>query len=656
MRIAPIFPLLLMVFCSLQTTKAQTAEPNLKWGKPTDTELKMTEYAADKEADVVELCRMVDVNYDWIANDFRVFYRVKCRLKVLKPEGKRVGNQVVSVHIGGVNRVEVLAGLKATTYNLENGKVVKTKMESSMVHEEMYDKTTKLIKFSVPQVREGSVIEYEYRVESPFYYDLHDWYAQKDFPVAYTKYDLERPEWFSFNLDQTGMALLEHRSGSQSRIFSGASINCVEDVFIGRDLPALKGDDFVWCAEDFCAKVTHELKGVYVPGVVHKNYTAKWEDIDKMLHNDDEFGGRIKKNSPLKDEIAAAGIPSISDPRERAVACWQLLKKKVRWNGNYAFWAKSGNKVLKEGTGSNADINFLYINMLHDAGVEANPVVLRLRNRGRLPMSHASLKYLSTFVVGIQEDDSTTTYMDASAEDGYLNVLPAELLTEMARVIRKDQQGKWVDLLKNTRSVENTTIQATLNGEGNISGNRATNYIGEAAASLRRKWRMAKDSIDLINDMQEKDGIEISQYQLDGRYDFSPTVREVISFTKKCTTAGDLIYLNPLVIIPQKNNPFTADTRNLPVEFPYSQREVVNVTLKLPEGWLVEEIPQSIVLKFEGITARIVIRQNGNMLQAQYKLDVDRTFFSQQQYQDLKNFIDKLVESNKQIITLKKKA
>ena len=90
MRIAPIFPLLLMVFCSLQTTKAQTAEPNLKWGKPTDTELKMTEYAADKEADVVELCRMVDVNYDWIANDFRVFYRVKCRLKVLKPEGKRV--------------------------------------------------------------------------------------------------------------------------------------------------------------------------------------------------------------------------------------------------------------------------------------------------------------------------------------------------------------------------------------------------------------------------------------------------------------------------------------------------------------------------------------------------------------------------------------
>jgi hypothetical protein len=132
-------------------------------------------------------------------------------------------------------------------------------------------------------------------------------------------------------------------------------------------------------------------------------------------------------------------------------------------------------------------------------------------------------------------------------------------------------------------------------------------------------------------------------------------VRETISFTKTCTTAGDLIYLNPLVFIPQHKNPFTADTRELPVEFPYSQRETFNVMLKLPEGWQVEETPQPIILKFDGITARIGVQQNGEMLQTQYKLDISQTFFSQQQYQDLKSFLDKLVESNKKIITLKKK-
>ena len=646
---------LLLAFCALNAV-AQTAEPNLKWGKPTDAELKMTEYDGDKEADAVELCRVVRASYDWVNNDFRVIYRVKCRLKVLKPDGKQVGDQTISLRMSDIShKIEIVGGLKATTFNLEGGKVVKTKMESSMVHEELYDKNTKLVKFSVPQVRVGSVIEYEYRVESDFYYDLHDWYAQKSIPVAYTRYELAVPEWFAFNLDQTGMAHLEHTNDGSTLVIGDEHLNVKEDTFVGRNLPALNDDDYVWCAEDFGAKITHELKGIYVPGAVYKDYTAKWEDIDKTLLYDEEFGGRIKKSSPLKADIAAAGIPAISDAKERAVACWLLLKKRVKWNGDYAFWAKSGNKTLKEGTGTNADINFLYINMLHDAGIEANPVVLRLRDHGRLPLTHASLKYLSTFVVGIQLNDSTTAYMDASAEDGYLNVLPPRLLTEMARVVRKDRQGEWVNLLKTAQSVETSTVQGTINEEGRISGSIMTSSIGEAAANLRKRWRTAKDSTDVIHDMQERDEIEIMHYQLDGRHDFSPMVKETVNFTKTCTTAGDLIYLNPLVFIPQPKNPFTADQRNLPVEFPYSQRETRNVLLKLPEGWQVEEMPQPIILKFDGITARIVVRQNGDMLQTQYRLDVNRTFFTQQQYQDLKSLLDRLVESNKQIITLKKK-
>ena len=640
---------------------AMAQEPNLKWGKPTDEELAMTEYAGDRDADAVELCRIVEVNYNWLAGDFRVYYRVRCRLKVLKADGKRVGDQVITLRRSdNSSSQETVTGLKATTYNLEgdgqqsSGKVVKTKMESSMVHEELYDKTTKLIKFSAPQVRVGSVIEYEYRVESDFYFDLRDWYAQKSIPVAYTKYELAVPEWFSFNLDQTGMTLLEHQSKNGTLVIGETHLNVNEDIFIGRNLPALKDDDYVWCANDFGVKITHELRGIYVPGAVYKDYASSWEDIDKMLLADEEFGGRIKRSSPLKDEILSSGIAAISDPRERAAACWQLLSKKVKWNGDYAFWAKPGTKVLKEGTGTNADINFLYINMLHDAGLEAYPVVLRLRNHGRLPLSHASLKYLSTFVVGIQVNDSITDYMDASAEDGYLNVLPPWLLTEMARSIRKDRQGEWVNLLKRTQSVETTVVQATLDEEGLISGVRMTNYVGESAANIRKKWRMSKDSIDIIHDMQERDEMEITQYKLEGRHDFSPKVRETIGFTKSSTTAGNLIYLNPLVFIPQQKNPFTAETRELPVEFPYSQRETLNLMLTLPDGWQVEDMPQPIILLFDGITARILVQQDGNILKAQYRMEINNTFYSQQQYADLKSFLDKLVESNKSIITLKK--
>ena len=652
---------LLVLCCWLaMTVSAQTTiEPNLKWGKPTQQELTMTEYAADKDADAVELFRDVNVYYAFINGDFRVINNVKCRLKVLKPEGKHVADGEILIWRNSSNDThEVVRALKATAYNLENGKVVKTKMESSSVHEEELDTNDKLLKFSVPQVRVGTVIEYEYRLESDYYYQLRDWYAQSDIPVLYTRYSVSIPEWLSFHIEESGMNTLEKQTDSNSLTVGEEHVNTEEHIFIGRNLPALKDDDYVWRAEDYGSKVTHELQGIYIPGYVHKNYSSTWKDIDERLEKDDEFGGRIKKSSPLKDDILAAGIPQIADSRERFEAIWKMLTKRVRWNGSYAFWAKSGNKVLKEGTGTNADINFLLINMLHDAGIEAEPVVLRLRNRGRLPLSHASLKYLSTFVVAIELNDSTTAFFDSSVEDGYLNVLPACLSVERARLIRKGKSktGGWVNLQTIAQGTTRSIIQATLTEDGQLSGTMTNALSGEAAATLRKRWRTAKDSTELIHQMQEDNDFTISDYQLQGRHDFSPNLRETITFTKQCSTADGIIYLNPLVVAPINKNPFTAETRNLPVELPYRQRETVNVMLTLPDGWQIEETPKPIVLKFDGITARIMSSQNGNQLSVAYKLDIQRTFFTQQQYQDLKAFMEKLVESCKNIITLTKTA
>jgi len=651
---------LLVLCCWLAMTAfAQTTiEPNLKWGKPTQQELTMTEYAADKDADAVELYRNVDVYYVFVNGDFRVINEVKCRLKVLKPEGKRVADHEIGVRLSSSSSVpETVRALKAVAYNMEDGKVVKTKMENSMVHEEQIDKSEKLLKFSVPQVRVGTVIEYEYRLESDFYFQLRDWYAQSSIPVLYTKYSVRIPEWLVFHLEETGSINLEKKEEHASMSIGEELINTDEQSFVARNLPALKDDDYIWCAEDYGCKVTHELQSVTIPGYVYKDYSSKWEDIDNALWTDEEFGGRIKKNSPLKEEIAAAGIPQIANHQERIEAVWKLLSQRVKWNGDYAFWAKSGNKVLKEGTGTNADINFLFINMLHDAGINATPVVLRLRNRGRLPLTHASLKYLSTFVVSIDMNDSTTVYFDSSAEDGYLNVLPACLSVERARLVEKGKPGMWVNLQQNTAlSTERTFIKASLDGDGKISGTLTSALSGESAAALRKKWRTAKDSIDVIHQMQENKEIEIADYQLQGRHDFSPNMNESYSFTKQCSSTDDIIYLNPLVIAPLNKNPFTDETRNLPVELPYRQRETVNVALTLPDGWKIEETPKPIVLKFDGITARIMSSQNGNQLSVVYKLDIQRTFFTQQQYQDLKAFMEKLVENSKNIITLTKTA
>ena len=640
--------------------KSETIEPNLKWGKPTDQELQMTEYAADKDAEAVVLYHKTDVSYQFISNDFKVYYRVNTRLKVLKPEGKRLADGQIVYLDGPANRGhhELVAGLKATAYNLENGKLVKTKMERSMTSEERLDKNQMVMKFSVPQVKVGTVIEYEYRIESDFYGNILDWYAQHDIPVLYTCYELSIPEWFSFNIEETGMNNLEKKAYSEplTLLFSGGTENILTNIktFVGRNLPALKDDDFVWHAADYGDKVTAELANIFVPGAVYENFTSTWTDVDGQLMNDEDFGGRLKRSSPLKDEINAAGIPGISDKTERIAAVWKLLKSKVRWNGKYSLWGESASKVLKEGTGTNADINFLLINMLKDAGIGSTPVIMRTRDSGILPLSHSSLKYLNTFVVGIPMTDTGMVYLDGSAEDGYLSVLPAKLLVSRARLLQTTGADLWVNLQTKARGRETISIQAQLDANGLLKGNKSSIFLDEASAAKRREWRQAKDSTELIQKMQERDGIEIQSYRLEGRHDFSPTVKEELTFTKQCDAAGDLIYLNPLIFIPQRKSPFTAAERMLPIEFPYKQSEMQNVMITLPKGYVVEEVPKPIVIKLDGATARIAYSVLDNMLNIQYMMNIDKNFFASTEYQDMKTFFDRVVESNKQIITLKK--
>lgn len=52
----------------------------------------------------------------------------------------------------------------------------------------------------------------------------------------------------------------------------------------------------------------------------------------------------------------------------------------MTWNGEYKLYSPDLKKTIKKGTGSNADLNFIFINMLRDCGIEAWPVVLRMRN------------------------------------------------------------------------------------------------------------------------------------------------------------------------------------------------------------------------------------------------------------------------------------
>lgn len=337
------------LFCAVSVELlAQSAanlpfEPSLKFGKPSDEELKLTTYQADTSAVAVVLYDQSDVRYDLIAGDFQLSCYRSVKIKVLKSEGTSYADITIPYYSNEGNKTskEFISQINAMAYNMEGNKVVRTKLENKLIFKERLNKRYMQLKFSIPNVKVGTVFEYKYRLTSDFYYNIAPWEAQKDIPVLFTQYEVLIPEYFQFSIEMRGREKLNTSDGNESQMFSvnvgggrSEQVTCSSRKlnFIGRQLPALRSDQYIWCSDDYRSGVTFELKGLSFPGAPYKTFTVNWTDIDDMLMKDDSFGKLIKMRNPYRDEMATLGIDKLPSIPAKVEAVYNFLKKKMSWN------------------------------------------------------------------------------------------------------------------------------------------------------------------------------------------------------------------------------------------------------------------------------------------------------------------------------------
>ena len=663
--------LLLMVMSCLT---AQAQDINMKFGKPTKEEMQMTTYAAEPEAEAVVLCRLTDVTYTVQLSGYLVDYHEKIRIKVLKPEGTRHAHMVIpylknqssdavggskfslrssSIDMGNTNSYfdnqngsmmenalgnysdESIEDLKATVFNLENGKTTKSSLKKDDIVRKEIDKQHHQVEFTVPDVKVGSVIEIEYCVHSELFWQLRDWYAQCEIPVAYAKLDMEIPNYLIFNLEEHGIQRLTctcvqgtmRYKLESDPLAAPTTVATNHYVCVGRNLTAMPKDDFVWNTGDHCAGLTAELKQYSLRGTMMLDYARTWEQIDQMLLDDNDLGKQLSDHSPLAKELKEAKIEEIASEQERAAAVFKLVMSKVDWDGTYKMWPANTAETLKKGSGSNADINMLLIQSLQEVGINAAPVVLRTRDQGLLPHNFPSITKLSSFVIAIiPKVGSTYTYLDASSKNGYLNVLTEPLLVEKARLVMKGKKSQWVNLQKITKSQKSTIIDATLSADGKLTGTQTTRYEGLAAM----KYRQEKGISEFAPDATETTELNIQGEVKDGQITVCP-------------------YPQPV------ENPFKAETRKMPVEFPCLGTERVVMNITLPEGMSFVGEPRNTIITTQdkGLEGRIFTTPSEGKVQMTSQFSINKISHSEKSYADLRQIFDMLSAFTTEKITIK---
>lgn len=656
-----LFLIMAMMALALTASAQSLEKPNLKWGNPTQEEMSMTSYSPDPETEAVVLCKTTTQRYDVMAGEFKLYCQVKCRIKILKNEGKEYANIYIPYYSNGnkLGEREVVENFKGTSFNLVNGKVVKDKVSKDMITHEDISKKRSVMKVTFPKVEAGTVIEYEYTIHSDFYFHVRDWEVQTSIPVAYTTYEIAFPEWFRQSLNMTGRYHLdvEQKTVNLSFHLGTEAIKCngTRYEFTGKNLPALKKEPFIFDPKVYGQKVAFEIMGIDFPGVAFKSFAVKWADVDKQLLDDDDFGGVMKKN-PLKKEMQDAGIYDIADRKDKINAVIKLLRSRVKWNEKISLTGSSSSKALKEGSANNTTLNLMLIAMLNDAGIEAHPAVLCTRDEGPFMPSRPSMETLTTTVVVIP-NGTDFDCVDCSSEHSGINVLNPLMVVNNARIVDSKNHEQWVDLTGKSIATSRCIINASIDENGLLTATRQSVYQDAEAEDIRNKYRNAKDQDEFLQKRFGEDNIEILEYSIEDIDDFTKPVKETIKFSQQQTATGDQIYVNQLIFPLVSESPFKSETRILPIDIPYRENHNINIIFTIPEGWEVEETPKPIaqVTANEGFALKILSQVTNNTVSVICRLSNNRLLFPAEEYTGLKMFFDDMAKHSKDMIVLKRK-
>ncbi|MEK6781094.1 MAG: hypothetical protein AABY93_05285 [Bacteroidota bacterium] len=668
----------LLLLCSFIL---QAQKPPIKFGDVPIDQLKMTTYDKDSSASAVILADYGESVIEYSEQEgFVVKFERLTRIKILTKEGLDQANFSIPLyHSGGSD--EKLAGLKAITYNLEKGKVVESKLKTDAIFREKYDANLDFMKVTLPNVKEGSVIEITYRITSDFVINFQDWEFQSTIPTVWSEYRARIPEYYNYEKYMQGYVALSvneqtrepnsikitsrERSGGESlrdgavkTTFSNDQIDFQEDRFrwAARDVPAFKPEPFITTSQDYISKLNFELSFTQFPNQPRKSYLGSWEDINKLYAESSDFGGEVTGNAFLKktEEEITEGLTT---PEEKIGAICNYVRQTIVWDGtNRKFIKTTLRKVTEEKKGNSADINLLLASLLDKADFSVSPVLLSTRDHGFVrELTPASSQF--NYVVCLVRLGDKKLLLDATDKLLATGTLPERCLNGNGLVVSKAGY-EWIKLQSPGKSKLIVNTDLAIVNVGELTGKIQIDRTGYYAQNVRKKYFSEGES-DYIKNFKGSRSWEFSKSEFQNANDITLPFKESheVSISDHITAAGDMIYLNPFVLDREQENPFKLEKREYPVDFgsPFDKMFLVKITL--PEGYGIDELPKSKVLSLTNNAARYFynVVQKGNTINITSSLAINQSLFSQEEYPNLREFYNQIVAKQAEQIVLKKK-
>ncbi|MEO6347471.1 MAG: DUF3857 domain-containing protein [Aquaticitalea sp.] len=649
--------LLLLLLLILSTKSFSQNDFNSEDLTVTKADLNIKTYKKDSTANALMIYEYGKSYVD--KKSYKLVTEVKQKLKILNRKGFDKSNIEIHLYNDGSTK-EKISNITATTFNIENNSVSRTQLEKSQIYEEKYNDNYTIVKFTFPNIKEGSVISYSYTLETPYMFKYRPWYFQSDIPTLYSQYEASIPGNYEYNIKLVGFLKLEtEESVIEKNCLDGGRgtfANCSNYNYVMKDIPAFNEEEYMTSSNNYLARIEYELKTFRGFDGIVKNYTKTWKTVDSELKNDKDIGRQLNKSSVAKGLLDGL-IVNEKDPLTKAKAIYKYIQDTYVWNGKYDIFKEVSIKNLIDNkSGKVSEINILLHNLLDEYGIEVFPVLLSTRNNGFATKIFPILTDFNYMIVQAKIDGKTYL-LDATEKYASFGELPFRCLNQYGRLLDFDTGSYWIDINAAIPSFIHYKVELYLTSEAELQGKITKKATGYHALPLKQAYFENKKDY-LKSRMDKYPNIDFLEYKVltEDRTDFE--FNEVFEVKQDAEITGNNIYLNPFLFKFFTENLFKLQERTYPIDFGYKDSFLYTIKIVLDKSYEVLEYPKDLTLKLPNNSGALLLTSKieGNTIQLYFKITFNEPIYNPEFYDYIKKFMGTVVDTqNNALMVIQKK-
>jgi len=563
-----------------------------------------------------------------------------------------------------MNDGKKLKTIRINTYNLENGKVVKTVAQDNDFFLEQSKGDLKSVKFTYPNMKEGSIIEMEYckRINST---DLEDWYFQGEFPKLKSVYTVTLPDLFNFSIQFRNKKYLTGTKKSEvvKSVFSSnfeylnSTVTTISWTF--ENVPPMREEPFTSTMENFQACVKFQISAVPVRPGVTRTMLRDWQEVCNNILNSESFGLQIREPSSFLKKQANIFVEGKSTELQKAMAIYSGVRDHFKLDGRGVFFSdgQTLNDLYKSGTGNVGAINSVLIAMLRTQKIQADPVILATRDKGLTNQAYPLLDNFNYLICRVKADNKIYL-LDASDATMGFGKIPLDCYNGHARVVTYENFPIFLapDSVKESSLV---TADIRNDNSGKYLILDWANHAGYYESSDFRSELKSKSAESIFKDITEKtpDKKSLDSFYIGNQNNLEEPV--ILNYKMTLEPHRDQrIYFNPFLNNGLTENPFKSATRFYPVEMPYVSEKSYILNMEIPAGYEIEELPKSQKMMLNGADGSYdyQIQVSGNTIKLKTTFILTKAIYEPEDYNSLRDFYAAIIKKQADIIVFKKKS